>query len=189
MVNIIIFGPPGSGKGTQAVQLAQKYNLIHISTGDLLREEIANGTSLGLDAKLYIDSGKLVPDKVMIDIINIKLEENKQVQGFIFDGFPRTVPQAEALDNLLNQKGMTISKVLALDVSVEELKKRILKRGMTSGRSDDTDELIIDKRVKEYEEKTKAAANYFDRQEKLSLVQGEGTIEDTFALLCEVIDK
>ena len=141
MLNLILFGPPGSGKGTQAFNLVKRFHLMHISTGDLLRHEIKQETKLGLEAKHYIDAGKLVPDNVVIGMIKDKLEHHDAaIQGIIFDGFPRTVPQAEALDHLLEQKKMPIEKVLALKVNDEELVRRMLNRGIISGRSDDADE-------------------------------------------------
>ena len=188
MLNIILFGPPGSGKGTQAENLVEKYNLKHISTGDLLREERARETPLGLEAKKFMDQGLLVPDEVVIGMISSKLdEEADKVKGFIFDGFPRTVEQAEALDKLLDFKQITIAQVLALNVSEEELVKRILNRGKTSGRADDIDEATIRQRVTEYENKTAPVADYYGNQSKLIRIPGEGSIETTFDLLVEKI--
>jgi len=188
MLNIILFGPPGSGKGTQAQKLVEQYNLKHISTGDLLREEKAKETPLGLEAKKFMDQGLLVPDEVVIGMISSKLdEEADKVKGFIFDGFPRTVAQAEALDKLLDFKQINIAKVLALNVSEEELVKRILHRGKTSGRADDTDEATIRQRVTEYENKTAPVADYYGNQNKLTRIAGEGTIEATFDLLVEKV--
>jgi adenylate kinase len=142
MKNIILFGPPGSGKGTQAVNICSKYNLIHLSTGDMLRAEIAAQTTLGLEAKTLMDKGELVPDAVVIGMIENKLNANPYAAGFVFDGFPRTVAQAEALDTLLAKRSTPIQKVLSLKVSEEELTKRILERGKTSGRADDQNEEI-----------------------------------------------
>ncbi len=188
MLNIILFGPPGSGKGTQAENLVEKYNLKHISTGDLLREEKAKETPLGLEAKKFMDQGLLVPDEVVIGMISSKLDEQAdKVKGFIFDGFPRTVDQAEALDKLLDFKEITIAQVLALNVSEEELVKRILNRGKTSGRADDMDEATIRQRVTEYENKTAPVADYYGKQNKLIRIPGEGSIELTFNLLVDKI--
>jgi len=188
MLNLILFGPPGSGKGTQATQIKDAFNLKHISTGDLLREEKANETPLGLEAKKFMDAGLLVPDDVVIGMISSKLDElSEKVEGFIFDGFPRTVAQAEALDKLLKLHDTEISIVLALDVSEEELVRRLLDRGKSSGRADDANEETIRARVVEYENKTAPLANYFTEQEKFKLVRGEGNIEEIFSeLQCEV---
>jgi len=188
MLNLILFGPPGSGKGTQANQLKEAFNLKHISTGDLLREEKANETPLGLEAKKFMDAGLLVPDDVVIGMISSKLDElSETVQGFIFDGFPRTVAQAEALDKLLKLHNADISIVLALDVPEEEVVTRLLERGKTSGRADDANEEKIRARFVEYETKTAPLANYFTEQGKFKLVAGVGNIEEIFSeLQCEV---
>jgi len=188
MLNLILFGPPGSGKGTQASKLKEAFNLKHISTGDLLREEKANETPLGLEAKKFMDAGLLVPDDVVIGMISSKLDElSDSVKGFIFDGFPRTVAQAEALDKLLKLHETEISQVLALDVTEEELVRRLLERGISSGRADDANEETIRARVVEYESKTAPLANYFTEQEKYKLVPGEGDIDEIFSELhCEV---
>ena len=147
MINLILFGPPGSGKGTQAAKLVEKYELLHISTGDLFRYEMGNNTPLGKEAKSYIEKGELVPDEVTVGMLRNKVEANLDVEGYIFDGFPRTVPQADALDNLLAENGNEVSLLLMLDVPDDELVKRLLLRGETSGRSDDTDESIIRNRI------------------------------------------
>ncbi len=190
MLNLVLFGPPGSGKGTQAAYLVDKYQLKHISTGDLLREEKAKGSELGLEAKRYMDAGKLVPDEVVIGMIGGVLDNNVgQVKGFIFDGFPRTVAQAEALDTLLTQKGTSITQLLALQVSEEELVKRILNRGLTSGRADDTNEETIRQRVSEYNNKTSLVAGHYDEQCKLTNIAGEGSIEEITTALCAAIDS
>lgn len=183
MINIVLFGPPGSGKGTQAEKLLDKYQLIHISTGDLLREEVENETPLGLEAKNFMDKGLLVPDEVVIGMIKSKLENNPDSRGFIFDGFPRTKEQAESLDNLLTFKDTEITRVLQLEVSEEELVQRIKSRGETSGRSDDKDESIIRQRIDEYEKKTAPVADYYAQQGKLSKVPGEGSIDEVFERL------
>lgn len=189
MKNIILFGPPGSGKGTQAVELANALNLYHLSTGDLLRSEKKAETPLGLKAKEYMDKGELVPDDVVIGMIGNKLDElSGRVEGIIFDGFPRTRPQAEALDQLLHKKGTSIRKVIALDVSEEEIVKRILKRGVTSGRADDTDEATIRNRFNVYLEKTAPLADYYRATDKFHTVPGEGSIEDIFQLLKQSVE-
>lgn len=154
MFNLILFGPPGSGKGTQSEKLMALYKLRHLSTGDLLRSEISRQTALGIEAKKFMDKGQLVPDEVVIGMISTVIDENKNATGFLFDGFPRTSAQAEALDNLLEFKNAPISVMLALEVSEEELVKRLLKRGQTSGRSDDTNEQVIRARIEEYRKKT-----------------------------------
>ncbi len=189
MFNLILFGPPGSGKGTQSENLISRYGLKHLSTGDLLRSEIARQTPLGLEAKNFMDKGQLVPDEVVIGMISSALDQNPQAKGFLFDGFPRTSAQAEALDKLLELKHTSISVMLALDVSEEELVKRLLKRGETSGRSDDTNEQVIRARITEYHNKTAAVADYYRKFDKVRMVKGEGTIDDIFNSLCQEIDK
>lgn len=189
MFNIILFGPPGSGKGTQSEMLLVKYGLKHLSTGDLLRSEIANQTPLGLEAKNFMDKGQLVPDEVVIGMISSAIEANPQANGFLFDGFPRTEAQSQALDKLLQLKQTEIGVVLALDVSEEELVKRLLNRGLTSGRSDDTNEAVIRARITEYHKKTAAVADYYSKFNKVVHVPGEGTIEQIFEALCTAIDE
>ena len=188
MFNLILFGPPGSGKGTQSERLIEKYGLIHLSTGNLLREEIQNKTELGLAAKRFMDQGQLVPDEVVIGMIRSAIDANPQSKGFLFDGFPRTVAQAKALDNLLAEKHTEIAAVLALIVSERELIERLLNRGKTSGRSDDTNESIIQARIAEYENKTAAVAGYYEVFGKVVRVQGEGSIDEIFDSLCKQID-
>ena len=188
MINIILFGPPGSGKGTQAEKLIEKYNLVHISTGDLLRKELAEESPLGLEAKTFMDAGRLVPDEVVIGMISKKIDENENAGGFIFDGFPRTIAQAEALDKLMDAKDFSITCVLSLQVSEQELVKRLLNRGKTSGRSDDQDEATIRSRFDEYKKKTAPVAEYFDRQNKLNEIEGEGTIDEIFESLVNAIE-
>lgn len=187
MLNLVLFGPPGAGKGTQSQLLIEKYKLIHLSTGDLLRSEIANGTQLGLEAKKVMDAGQLVPDEVVIGMISNKFQENPQAQGFIFDGFPRTVNQAEALDNLLESHGETISVMIALIVEEKELEKRLLNRGQDSGRPDDANVEVIRKRIFEYKSKTTPVANYYNAQEKLKEVHGVGSIEDISKAIDEIL--
>lgn len=189
MFNLILFGPPGSGKGTQSEKLIARYGLKHLSTGDLLRSEIAARSPLGLAAKSIMDKGQLVPDEVVIEMINAALENNPDSKGFLFDGFPRTTAQAEALDKLLAQKNTEINIVLALQVGKEELISRLLQRGKTSGRSDDTNEQIIRSRIVEYEKKTALVGEYYQQFGKLVPVKGEGTIDEIFASLCSEIDN
>ena len=189
MFNLILFGPPGSGKGTQSEKLMALYKLRHLSTGDLPRSEISRQTALGIEAKKFMDKGQLVPDEVVIGMISTVIDENKNATGFLFDGFPRTSAQAEALDNLLEFKNAPISVMLALEVSEEELVKRLLKRGQTSGRSDDTNEQVIRARIEEYRKKTEAVADYYRQFNKVVMVKGEGSIEEIFKNLCYEIEK
>jgi adenylate kinase len=197
MLNLVLFGPPGAGKGTQSEKLIKEYNLIHLSTGDLLRSQIAAGTELGLRAKQLMDQGLLVPDEVVIGMIDYKLRENQPaaasavpiVGGFIFDGFPRTVPQAEALDQLLAQYDTKITTMVALVVDDEELIRRLLKRGETSGRPDDQNEELIRRRVMEYNSKTKPVADYYGQQAKYVAIDGIGDIDTIFEAICNEIKK
>ena len=189
MKNIVLFGPPGSGKGTQANNIISKYNLIHLSTGDMLRAEIAAQSTLGMEAKSLMDKGELVPDAVVIGMIENKLNSNPYAAGFVFDGFPRTVGQAQALDTLLAKRNIPIQKVLSLRVSEEELTKRILDRGKTSGRADDQNPEIVKNRVVEYRMKTEPLANYYSAQGKLVEIQGEGTVEHISDMLFHEIDE
>ena len=189
MFNIILFGPPGSGKGTQSEKIIAAYGLIHLSTGDILRREISAGTPLGLEAKSLMDKGILVPDEVVVGMISSALDNNPGAKGFLFDGFPRTEAQSIALDKLLAEKNTAIGVVLALDVSRDELLKRLLKRGLTSGRSDDNNETIISNRIVEYQTKTTVVANYYSKFDKVVQVKGEGTVDDIFNTLSSEIDK
>ena len=189
MFNIILFGPPGSGKGTQSANLISKYGLKHLSTGDLLRSEIALQTPLGIEAKNFMDKGQLVPDEVVIGMISTALETNPDVPGFLFDGFPRTDAQAEALDKLLTLKKTSIAVMFALDVSQDELIKRLLNRGQSSGRSDDVSETVIRSRIQEYENKTKPVADYYKRFNKVVHIKGEGIVDSIFESLCHEIEK
>jgi adenylate kinase len=189
MFNLILFGPPGSGKGTQSERLISKYGLKHLSTGDLLRSEIAAQTPLGMEAKKIMDKGQLVPDEVVIGMISSALDNNPLAKGFLFDGFPRTTAQAEALDKLLKLKGTQINSFISLVVSEEELVKRLLNRGHTSGRSDDTNEDVIRARITEYKNKTSVVADYYKQFDKFEEVKGEGTINDIFNALCKEIDS
>ena len=181
MINLILFGPPGSGKGTQAEKLAQHFNLLHISTGDLFRSEMKNETPLGLEAKKYMEKGELVPDEVTIGMWSNKLDEYAgKVKGFIFDGFPRTQPQAEALDKLLDLKETAISLVLALDVPEEEIVERLLERGKTSARPDDRDEKVIRHRFQVYLRDTAQVAEHYKKSDKFVSVNGVGSIKEIF---------
>lgn len=189
MFNLILFGPPGSGKGTQSEKIVNKFDLKHLSTGDLLRRELAEKTPLGLEAKSFMDKGQLVPDEVVIGMIDSSLDKNPNAKGFLFDGFPRTVAQAEALDKLLSLKKTEISKVLALEVSEEELIKRLLRRGETSGRSDDTNEDIIRNRLAVYNKDTAAVAEHYKALGKFEAIKGEGTVEEIFEALSNAIES
>lgn len=189
MYNLILFGPPGSGKGTQSDKLVEKYGLVHLSTGDLLRAEISKKTPLGIEAKKLIDKGQLVSDEMVVGIIDNRLEENKGAKGFLFDGFPRTVNQAKALDKLLSLRKTAIDSVLFLNVDDDVLVERILNRGKTSGRDDDLDEEIVRKRFAVYHRDTEPVANYYNDKELLKIVKGSGTIEETFDALCTEIEK
>lgn len=189
MFNLILFGPPGSGKGTQSEKLVEKYAFVHLSTGNLLREEIANRTPLGLEAKSFLDRGQLVPDEVVICMIDSCLDHHQNVSGFLFDGFPRTTAQAQALDNLLSLRKSEISLVLALDVTEEELVKRLLNRGKTSGRSDDTNEAVIHKRFTVYKNETAPIAEHYKKLKRFQSVKGEGSIDEIFDSLCQAIEK
>ncbi|MEO8569780.1 MAG: adenylate kinase [Ginsengibacter sp.] len=188
MFNLILFGPPGSGKGTQSEKLIAKYNLKHLSTGDLLRSEISRKTPLGIEAKKFMDKGQLVPDEVVIGMISYALDYNPDANGFLFDGFPRTSTQAQALDKLLVLKHTSINVMLALDVSEEELVKRLVKRGETSGRTDDNNEQVIRTRIVEYNKKTSPVAEYYKKANKVVMIKGEGTVEEIFLALTKEID-
>jgi adenylate kinase len=188
MFNLILFGPPGSGKGTQSENIIAANGLQHLSTGNLLRSEITNQTPLGLKAKTFMDAGQLVPDEVVIGMVDNFMNAHPEAKGFLFDGFPRTTAQCIALDALLQQKGTEINVVLALEVSEEELVKRLLGRGATSGRSDDTNETIIRARIQEYHDKTTAVATYYAQFNKVISVKGEGTVESIYADLKTEID-
>jgi adenylate kinase len=189
MFNLILFGPPGSGKGTQSDKLVEKYGFVHLSTGNLLRQEISERTPLGLEAKNFMDKGQLVPDEVVIGMIDSCIARNLESEGFLFDGFPRTVAQAEALDKLLSFRKTTIDKVIALDVNEEELVKRLKKRGETSSRSDDTNETVIRNRFAVYKNETEPVADYYQKQGKLEVIPGVGTIDNIFDAICSRIKK
>ncbi|WP_109097946.1 adenylate kinase [Aquimarina sp. AU58] len=189
MTNLVLFGPPGAGKGTQAEVLKQKYNLIHISTGDVFRYNIKNETELGTLAKSYIDKGQLVPDEVTINMLNAEVDKNPEAKGFIFDGFPRTEAQADSLAKLLESKGAMVSAMVALEVDDEVLVQRLLERGKTSGRPDDADEKVIRNRIKVYYDETAILKNYYQKQDKYFGVDGVGGIDEITERLSSVIDK
>ncbi len=189
MFNLILFGPPGSGKGTQSERLVEKYGLVHLSTGNLLREEISQKTPLGLEAKSFMDKGQLVPDEVVIGMVDSYFDKHKEAKGFLFDGFPRTVAQAVALDKLLELKKTGIASVLALEVGEDELVKRLLNRGKTSGRSDDTNEEVIRKRFFVYSNETTPVAEHYRKARKFHPIKGEGTVDDIFSAISDAINK
>ncbi len=189
MFNLILFGPPGSGKGTQSEKLVEKYDLVHLSTGNLLRQEIKDKTPLGIEAKSFIDKGQLVPDEVVIGMVDSYFDLHKGAKGFLFDGFPRTVAQAKALDNLLELKKTEIGKVLILDVDEEELITRLVNRGKTSGRSDDMDEKVQRNRQDVYKKETLPVAAYYTKAKKVASINGMGNVEDIFERLSAIIDK
>lgn len=189
MLNIVLFGPPGAGKGTQSEKLIEKYKLNHISTGDLFRQHLSEGSELGQLARKYMDEGRLVPDEVVIGMVDDKIKTTKDAEGFIFDGFPRTVAQAKALDDLLENNSMEISGMIALEVPEDVLKERIRGRGKTSGRVDDQDEEKINTRIQVYLDETLPVADYYRGQEKLSNVDGVGEIGEIFEKITKVIDE
>jgi adenylate kinase len=188
MFNLILFGPPGSGKGTQSEKLIAKYGFKHLSTGDLLRSEIVNQTKLGMEAKSFMDNGQLVPDAVVIGMVDAAINANKGVSGFLFDGFPRTKAQAVALDSLLESHATAINVVLALDVPEEELIARMINRAKTSGRTDDADETVQKKRISVYKNETLAVAEHYSVFDKVVTLNGLGDIETIFASLSAEID-
>jgi adenylate kinase len=189
MLNLILFGPPGAGKGTQSERLIKALNLVHLSTGDILRAEIAAETDLGKRAKSFMDKGELVPDEIVIGMIHHKISENRDVPGFIFDGFPRTVAQAEALDKMLDAEDLSISMLLALEVEYNELIKRLQGRSKESDRPDDKDISIIENRVKVYNNSTLPVMDFYKTQNKLHLINGMGTVEDIFQRIKLAIGK
>ncbi len=189
MINLVLFGPPGAGKGTQADILKDKYQLVHISTGDVFRHNIKNKTELGLNAKSYIDRGALVPDEITIKMLNAEVEKNPDAKGFIFDGFPRTPAQADALSELLESKDTEVSAMIALEVNDEVLVERLLERGKTSGRADDADESVIRNRIKVYYKETSVLKEYYQKQHKYYGINGVGSIEEINERLNVVIDK
>jgi len=189
MVNILIFGPPGSGKGTQSVKLAEKFNLIHLSTGDMLRAEIAAGTEIGKKMSDIMAKGELVPDNVVIDMIASKIDKARGYAGFLYDGFPRTIAQTIALEEMLNKRGMKIDCMLVLEVDHDELVKRLQLRAEQSERPDDKDISVIENRINVYREKTEPIINYCKEKGIYQPVNGMGSIDDIFERLCEVIRK
>ena len=189
MVNFLIFGPPGSGKGTQSVRLAEKFNLLHLSTGDMLRAEIKSGTELGKKMSLIMSKGELVPDEVVIEMIANKIDSSKGSAGFLFDGFPRTVAQTVSLEKMLNDRGMKIDRMLVLDVDHDELVKRLIARAELSGRPDDKDPAVIENRIDVYKEKTEPIINYCNQKGLYQAVNGMGTIDDIFKRLSDHMKK
>ena len=188
MLNIVIFGAPGSGKGTQSERIVEKYGINHISTGDVLRAEIKNGTELGKTAKGYIDQGQLIPDELMIDILASVFDSFKDSKGVIFDGFPRTIAQAEALKKMLAERGQDVSVMLDLEVPEDELMVRLIKRGKDSGRADDNEE-TIKKRLHVYHSQTSPLIDWYKNEKKYQHINGLGTMDGSFADICEAVDK
>ena len=188
MLNIVIFGAPGSGKGTQSECIVEKYGINHISTGDVLRAEIKNGTELGKTAKGYIDQGQLIPDELMIDILASVFDSFKDSKGVIFDGFPRTIAQAEALKKMLAERGQDVSVMLDLEVPEDELMVRLIKRGKDSGRADDNEE-TIKKRLHVYHSQTSPLIDWYKNEKKYQHINGLGTMDGNFADICEAVDK
>jgi adenylate kinase len=189
MLNLVLFGPPGAGKGTQAAELLKKYGLVHLSTGDILRGEIAAQSALGIEAKKSMDKGALVSDEVVIGMIESKIDKNINSKGFIFDGFPRTTAQAEALSKMLDSKGTAITIMLALFVDDDELINRLLLRGKESGRADDQNKSVIENRISVYNKETAPVIDFYDNQNKYIAIDGVGSVEDIFNRLCESIDS
>lgn len=188
MLNIVLFGPPGAGKGTQSANLIERYDLVHLSTGDIFRYNMKNDTELGQLAKSYIEKGELVPDNVTIQMLESEVNKHPEAKGFIFDGFPRTTAQAEALDAFLTGRDTGITWMLALEVEEEELRQRLLKRAETSGRADDADPEVIQNRIDVYNRETAPVADYYRSQDKYMGINGIGTIEEITERLCMVID-
>lgn len=189
MLNIVLFGPPGAGKGTQSQKLIDEFQLTHISTGDLFRKHLGEGTELGQRAKAFMDEGRLVPDQLVIDMVDDKLKEENNSKGIIFDGFPRTIPQAKALDDLLNKKDTPITGMIALSVPDQELIERIVERGKTSGRVDDQDKAKISTRLQVYQTETLPVANYYEAQDSYEQIDGVGSVDDIYERIKEAIEK
>jgi len=186
MFNLILFGPPGAGKGTQAIKIAEKYGWVHVSTGDILRSEVSQGTPLGLKVKVVMEAGILVSDELLIEIMESVFRKNNTAGGFVLDGFPRTLNQAKELDRMLAKLGTNVSIVLSLDVDEKELVKRLLKRAQEQGRKDDTEE-VIKNRLVQYHQHTKPLIDYYESETLLKNVMGVGSIEDIFVTLCKSI--
>jgi adenylate kinase len=189
MKHILLFGPPGAGKGTQAQLMVNKYKFIHLSTGDMLRDEIKRSTEIGLKAKKIIDSGQLVPDEIVAEMVRLRIKNMKDNTGIIFDGFPRTLAQARKLDEIMNDEKQEIAMMIAIDVYDEEITKRILERGKISQRSDDQDINIIKNRIDTYNKQTAILADYYKQQQKFKAVDGIGSIEDIFEKICKLIEE
>lgn len=189
MINIILFGPPGAGKGTQSANIIDKYSLTHISTGDIFRKHLKEGTALGKLAKEYMDKGNLVPDQVVIDMVDDKIQSSGDIEGVIFDGFPRTIPQAEALDALLQSKGAPIKVLIELVVPEDELRTRLAGRAVKENRPDDAKPEVIENRISVYKSETVAVADYYKQHNKYASVVGVGSEADVFANICREIDK
>ena len=189
MINIILFGPPGAGKGTQSAKIIEKYSLLHIATGDLFRKHLKEGTPLGNLAKEYMNKGNLVPDQLVIDMVDDKIQSTENASGIIFDGFPRTIPQAQALDKLLNSKSAPIKVLIELVVTEDELKKRLAERAMKENRPDDAKPEVIENRIAVYKGETAAVADYYKKLGKYASVVGVGQIENIFSNICREIDK
>ncbi len=189
MINLILFGPPGAGKGTQSAKLIEKYSLTHISTGDLFRKHLKEGTPLGKMAQEYMNKGNLVPDQVVIDMVDDKISSSGKISGIIFDGFPRTIPQAQALDKLLNKKNAPIKILVELVVPEDELRKRLADRAVKENRPDDAKPEVIDNRITVYKSETAAVADYYKKENKYASVVGVGKVEDIFKNICVQIDK
>lgn len=187
-MNIVLFGPPGSGKGTHSIKLVERYNLVHLSTGDIFRSQIQNQTDLGLKAKEYMDHGHLVPDEIVIDMLFSVMHQNKDAKGFVFDGFPRTIVQAEKFDEMLNANGTPLNYVISLEVNDQELIKRLVKRGLESGRSDDTEEVIV-KRLEVYNLQTRPLLEYYNNKKLVKEIHGIGTVEEIFTTIISFLDK
>ena len=188
MLNIVLFGPPGAGKGTQSEKIIKKYNLVPIATGDLFRLHLKNNTELGITAKEYMNRGNLVPDEIVINMVEDKINKSQNAIGFIFDGFPRTINQAKALDKMLKEKNIPIKQMISLKVEEKELIRRIKNRGKTSGRLDDQSEEKINNRIKVYNDETKPVANFYEKYNKYSEVNGIGEIDEIFDKICSIID-
>ena len=189
MINLVLFGPPGAGKGTQSENIIEQYGLVHLSTGDIFRANIKGGTELGVLAKSFIEKGQLVPDEVTISLLESEVNKSTDAKGFIFDGFPRTTAQAEALDKFLESKGISISSMISLEVEEEELKVRLAERAKTSGRADDADPKIIEQRIATYHAETAPVKDYYGSQGKLVAINGVGSVQDIFASISVELDK